>query len=280
MRFVIHNTMSKSIESYYQESGRAGRDNFSSVCIALHQKKDFSRVIRNGQGYKKESFKTAMAHIYAECRRQTLLKHFGESFDRRDCKYGSSPCDNCLKTVFKLVLRIESNEGIKRSERQTNSRKKPKAKQKKNKQMFDAMKPKKSPHLTDPCNNLPLEIGKACGEKWKTMTFEELSFPEWTMARSGFQQGKLNTICLAPLKVCKPDPRLLKEFVVVKGLYSSRELDNGICGAVGIIGDRIGAARYRRMLLRRRRVGNNIRVGFGFLIFPFLLWIQEKPDYV
>ena len=56
--------MSKSIESYYQESGRAGRDNFSSVCIALHQKKDFSRVvcmIRNGQGYKKESFKTAMA---------------------------------------------------------------------------------------------------------------------------------------------------------------------------------------------------------------------------
>ncbi|KHN28977.1 ATP-dependent DNA helicase Q-like 1 [Glycine soja] len=64
VRFVIHNTMSKSIESYYQESGRAGRDNFSSVCIALHQKKDFSRVIRNGQGYKKESFKTAMAHIY------------------------------------------------------------------------------------------------------------------------------------------------------------------------------------------------------------------------
>ncbi|CAJ2677922.1 unnamed protein product [Trifolium pratense] len=87
----------------------------------------------------------------------------------------------------KLVLRVKSNEGMRRSVRQTKSRETTRAKQKKNKQKIDAKKPKKPPtaffyFLVDfrkefqdqnPDVKSMRDIGKACGDKWKTMTYEE-----------------------------------------------------------------------------------------------------------
>ena len=100
VRFVIHNDMPKSLEGYYQETGRAGRDGGEGQCIAFFSEKDMQKLRKFMQG-KPVSEKDINEELlreteaYAEsavCRRKSLLHYFGETYTEENCKN----CDNCL----------------------------------------------------------------------------------------------------------------------------------------------------------------------------------------
>ena len=125
VRYVIHYDIPKSLEGYYQETGRGGRDGGEGRCIAFYSNKDLHKLEKFLEGKPiaeqdigKQLLQETTAYCESSvCRRKLLLHYFGESYDEENC----GKCDNCLNpkkqveaqellcTLLETVIAVKEN---------------------------------------------------------------------------------------------------------------------------------------------------------------------------